>query len=210
MEDLLNVLKWRYAVKKFDAGKKIAPELMDKLKEVLQLVPTSNGLQPYKFLLIETPSLREELRKHSFDQPQVTDASHLIVFCSYKKLNEEYFDKFIQLNAETQEVSVDKLINYSIHLKNALLHRSEDQTITANEKQCYIALGQLLQAAAIYQIDASPMEGFIPEKYNEVLQLDKQNLTATVICALGYRSEEDNAQHRKKVRKETACLFENR
>lgn len=208
MEDLIDTLKWRYAVKKYDKDRVVSPDIFEKLKEVLRLVPTSNGLQPFKFLIIQSPEIREQLKAYSFNQSQIVDASHLIVFCSYKKLDEAYFDNYIQLNAVIQNKPIENFEGYSLHLKRELLHRTEEQTLTANEKQCYIALGQLLQAAAIYKVDASPIEGFIIEKYNEILNLHEQNLTATVVCALGYRSDDDHAQYRKKVRKDTESLFD--
>jgi nitroreductase len=208
MDSLIETLQWRYAVKQYDKDKKITPELLENLKEVLRLVPTSNGLQPFKFLIIESENVREELKKHSFNQSQITDASHLLVFCSYKQVNEKQLDSHVELHAKVQDVPIENLSNYAFHLKKTLLNRSDEQTLTSNEKQCYIALGQLLQAAAIYNIDASPMEGFSIEAYNEVLNLEDKNLSATVVCALGYRSEKDKTQHRKKVRKEKDDLFE--
>lgn len=208
MDKLIKDLRWRYAVKRFDTNKKITPEVFNNIKEVLRLVPTSNGLQPYKFIIVETPEVREELKKHSFNQPQITEASHLIVFCSYKSLTEEYYDRFIELNSNAQNVPLEELDKYAHRLKKDLLHRSDAQIMHSNEKQCYIALGQLLQAAAYYRVDASPIEGFQIEKYNEVLGLDDQNITATVVCALGYRSEEDDRQHWRKVRKDSNELFD--
>ncbi len=208
MDQLIEDLKWRYAVKQFDTNKKIAPEIFNNLKEVLRLVPTSNGLQPYKFLIIETPEIRAELQKHSFNQPQITEASHLIVFCSYKSLTDEHYDRFIELNSNAQNVPVEELDKYALRLKRDLQYRSDVQVMHSNEKQCYIALGQLLQTAAHYRVDASPIEGFQIDKYNEVLGLDEHNITATVVCALGYRSEADIRQHWRKVRKDTDELFE--
>jgi len=208
MKRLIEDLQWRYAVKKYDTNKKIPAEIIEHFKDVLRLVPTSNGLQPYKFLIIETPEIRQELRKHSFNQPQITDASHLFVFCSYKTLNETHYDDYIYLNSVIRETPMEQLSTYAFHLKASLMNRTEDQILNSNEKQCYIALGQLLQTAAIHRVDASPMEGFIASKYDEVLGLPAKNLTATVVCALGYRSEEDIFQHWKKVRKNKEDLFE--
>lgn len=205
---LIEDLKWRYAVKKYDDTKKIPTEIFNAIKEVLRLTPSSNGLQPYKFLVVENPEVRERLRAYSYNQSPITDASHLIVFCSYKSLNEHYYDNFIQLNSTVREVPIESLDGFKLHLKRELLTRSNEETLRSNEKQCYIALGQLLQTAATYRVDASPIEGFIPEKYDEILQLDDKNLTATVVCTLGYRAEDDPAQKRTKVRKASEDLFE--
>lgn len=208
MEKLIQDLQWRYAVKKYDTDKKIPQETIENIKEVLRLVPTSNGLQPYKFFIIENPAVREELRKHSFNQSQISDASHLIVFCSYTRLDESFYDEYLMLNSTVRSLTEEQSSGFAKHLKGNLLTREQMHVLNSNEKQCYIALGQLIHTAAQLRIDASPMEGFIAEKYDEILGLKEKNLTATVVCALGYRSEEDIFQHWKKVRKATDDLFE--
>lgn len=208
MNSLIDDLQWRYSVKKYNPAKKISQADFDILKQVLSLVPTSNGLQPYKFLIIEDPEIRKQLREKSFNQSQITDASHLIVMCAYNTLSENDIDGFMNLNASVREVSLESLRPYREHLHRSLLKRTDYEHLRSNEKQCYIALGQLIQAAALLRIDSTPMEGFLPAGYNEVLNLSEQNLNATVVCALGYRAEEDPFQHMRKVRKQHLLIFE--
>lgn len=208
MSQLIEDLKWRYATKKFNPDKLISAKEFDVLKEVLSLVPTSNGLQPFKFLVIENKEMREKLRMRSFNQPQITDASHLIVMCAYTDLNEAHIDSYILLNSSERAIAEEQLHGFSTHLKRTVTSQSQEEKASSNENQVYIALGHLLHAAAQMRIDASPMEGFEPEGYDEILGLSAQNLKAIVACALGYRAEDDKYQHMKKVRKPHEDLFE--
>lgn len=208
MSQLIEDLQWRYATKKFNPDKLISPKEFGILKDVLSLVPTSNGLQPFKFLVIENPETRKKLRERSWNQSQITDASHLIVMCSFIDLNENHIDSFIDLNSSEREIEAERLNNFSSHLKRTVTAQSVEEKSSANEKQVYIALGHLLHAAAQMRIDSSPMEGFEPEGYDEILGLSAQNLKAVVACALGYRADDDAYQHMKKVRKGHDDLFE--
>lgn len=208
MSRLIEDLRWRYATKKFNPDKLISTQDFETLKEVLSLVPTSNGLQPFKFLIIENKAIREQLKARSWNQSQITDASHLIVMCSYIDLNEGHIDSYITLNADQRKIAEEKLEKFSSHLKRTVTSQSIEEKASSNEKQVYIALGHLLHAAAQLRIDASPMEGFEPEGYDEILGLSAKNLRATVVCALGYRADDDTYQHMQKVRKAHDDLFE--
>lgn len=208
MSQLIEDLKWRYATKKYNPTQKISNENLEILKNVLSLVPSSNGLQPFKFLIIENSEIRQQLRGKSWNQSQITDASHLIVLCSFLGLNEYHIDTYMELNAKVRSLAPATLEPFSSHLKKTVITKSEDEQLAVNEKQTYIALGHLLHAAAHLRIDASPMEGFSVEGYDEVLGLSAKNLKATVVCALGYRSDDDAFQHFKKVRKSHEDLFE--
>lgn len=208
MSQLIEDLRWRYATKKFNPHKVISDQEFGILKEVLSLVPTSNGLQPYKFLVIEDKEIRQKLRAKSYGQPQVTDASHLIVMCAYIDLNDTHIDSYILLNSSEREIAEEKLKNFSSHLKRTVVSQTAEEKTSSNEKQVYIALGHLLHAAAQMRIDSSPMEGFEPAGYDEILELKERNLRATMVCALGYRADDDPYQHMKKVRKPYDDLFE--
>lgn len=209
MENIIKDLNWRYATKKFDPNKIISEEDLETIKESLRLVPTSYGLQPLKFLLIENKAVRERLVGASYNQQQVADASHLIVICSYKKLTEEQIDAFIRRISEARGTSLNDLDGYRNRLIDSLVRTDDpDQKAEWMRRQAYIALGQLLHTCATLRIDATPMEGFEAEKYNEILQLDEQNLHATLVCPIGYRHPEDLNQHLPKVRKTTDEIFE--
>jgi len=208
MSQLIEDLNWRYATKKFNPEKKISSLDFEVLKGVLSLVPTSNGLQPFRFLLIEDPVIRERLRVRSWNQSQITDASHLIVMCSFIDVTENHIDHFIHLNATQRDIPAEKLQGFSNHLKRTVASQQIEAKTGSNERQVYIALGHLLHAAAQMRIDSSPMEGFEPEGYDEILGLSEKNLKATVVCALGYRADDDAYQHVKKVRKAQEDLFD--
>lgn len=208
MTQLIEDLRWRYATKKFNPNKKISDAEFKVLMEVISLVPSSNGLQPYKFIVVENPEVRQQLREKSWNQSQVTDASHLIVMCAFIELSEWHIDEFISLNQTIRLAEPEKLIGFSMHLKKSVISKPLEEVTANNENQVYIALGHLLHAAAQMRIDSSPMEGFQKEGYDEVLGLKAKNLKPVVVCALGYRSDEDAYQHQKKVRKNVGELFE--
>jgi nitroreductase len=208
MSQIIEDLNWRYATKKYDSTKKINSSDFDILKYVLALVPTSNVLQPFKFLVIENPAIREKLKEKSFGQSQITDASHLIVMCAVKNIDAEFVESYINLNAAHRNMPLENLAGFRNHLHNSVVSKEEQENLTSNSKQVYIALGHLLHASAQLRIDATPMEGFVADAYDEILGLSEQNLHATVACALGYRSTEDGNQHLKKVRKSQEDLFD--
>lgn len=207
-QHIIEALNWRYATKKFDSSKKISPKELETLKEVLRLTPSSYGLQPWKFLIIENQALRQQLREKSWGQSQVTDASHLIVLCSYINVQDEHIDGHVSNTALVREQDPSLLAGYGNFMKKTINQLSEEQTKIWSSKQVYIALGQLMLACASMKIDATPMEGFEPEGYDEILGLKAKNLHATLVCPIGYRHAEDAAQFNKKVRKSTEELFE--
>jgi nitroreductase len=207
MNDYIENLKWRYATKKFDPTKKISPEDLDILLEAVSLSASSYGLQPYKVLIVENPEIREQLRSAAWGQSQITDASHLIVFANRTNFGDELVDDYISNVGTTRALPAESLKGYTDLMKSKLLPLSEDSKAVWTAKQTYIALGNLLSAAAFLKIDSCPMEGFEAKKFNEILNLDKMGLNASVLATLGYRSEEDTTQHLKKVRKSRVHLI---
>ena len=207
MTNYIENLKWRYATKKFDSSKNITSKDLEALKEVIQLTASSYGLQPYKILIIEDKELRNSLKEASWSQPQITDASQLIVFANMTDFDESLVDDYVKNVVATRGVEASELKGYADHMKSKLMPLSKDAKKAWTAKQAYIALGNLLSAAADFRIDACPMEGFEPEKYNDILNLHSQNLNAAVVATIGYRSSEDETQHYKKVRKSKELLF---
>lgn len=208
MEQLLEALNWRYAVKKFDSTKKISEKDFEDLKTALQLSTSSYGLQLYKFLVVKNPNIREELVTASWGQTQVSEASHLVVFCIPESLEAGQIDEYVELTAKIRELPIDALQGFGDFMKKTLLSKEQEELSQWMAKQTYIALGNLLDAAAVKKIDACPMEGFDPEKYGEILGLKEKGLKAVLVTPLGYRSEEDKNQHIAKVRKSQEVLFE--
>ncbi|GGX08985.1 NAD(P)H-dependent oxidoreductase [Aquimarina muelleri] len=206
--NVLENLKWRYATKKFDPSRKIEDHSLDVLKESIQLSVSSFGLQLYKVLFIKDKELREELKKFSWQQNQITDASYIVVFCNYIKKSEEHVDEFIALKSYTEQSSIEDLRGYGDFIKTKIKEKSIKEYQHWTALQTYLALSNLLYSCAELKIDACPMEGFIPEKYNDILKLSEQGLSASVIAAIGYRSDKDKTQYYSKTRKPIHKLFE--
>jgi nitroreductase len=204
----LENLKWRYATKKFDSSKKISSEDLEKLKEAIQLSVSSYGLQLYKVIIVENTSLREKLKPVSWGQDQITQASHLVIFCNYTNVKDKHVDHFLNMTAKSQNMDAKNLSGYGDFMKDKINKMTKSESFNWTSRQTYLALGNLLNACAALKIDSCPMEGFEPEKYNDILGLTEQGLNAAVIATIGYRSNEDHTQNRPKVRKPLNELFE--
>jgi nitroreductase len=206
--DILNKLEWRYAVKKFDPAKKLSAAQLKKLIAATRLSASSYGLQPYKILIVENPAVREQLKSASNNQSQITDASHLIVFARYTDLNGSHVDDYMNNIAETRSIAPEQLTGFSGMMKGTVTRLGAEGTAVWSAKQAYLALGTLLTAAAIEEVDACPMEGFDASKYDEILGLKDRGLTTVVIAGVGFRAADDAMQHAKKVRKPIGELVE--
>lgn len=204
---LLENLKWRYATKMFDPARKVVDQNLEKLKEAVRLSVSSYGLQLYKVFVIENEELKEELRKAAYDQSQLTDASHVFVFCNYTNNFNHRVDEYIALAAKNA-TDIEGLRNYGESIKAAIGSMDPQQRQSWSEKQTYLALNNLLVACAELKIDACPMEGFDKKAYNEILGLGEMGLNASVIAPVGYRSKTDQSQHRHKVRRPAKQLFQ--
>jgi len=207
MSNFLANQNWRYATKQFDASKKISNDDLNTLKEAVRLSASSYGLQPYRVVIVENPELREKLKGAAWGQTQITDASHLFIFANDLSLDAGSVDKYISNISEVRGVPVDALGGFSDMMKNVIANLSEDAKHIWTSKQTYLALGNLLNAAAELKIDATPMEGFNAAQFNEILGFDKLGLNASVIATVGYRHDDDKSQHQKKVRKSHEELF---
>lgn len=201
MPSPLQALQWRYATKSFDSEKKIPAETMAVIEQCLVLTPSSYGLQPWKFLILTDKPTRESLVPHSWGQRQVADCSHLVVFTVKKTFGEADVDAFIARTAEVRGISPSALQSYRDMMVGDVVKGPRSRFYEEwAKRQTYIALGQLMLAAAQLEVDACPMEGFLPEKYDEVLGLGAKNLTVSVVCPLGYRSADDKSARAPKVR----------
>lgn len=200
-EQLLAQLNWRYATKQFDPARKINPADWATLEEALLLSPSSGGLEPYKFIVITDPAARAKLRPVSYGQPQITDASHLVVFAAKKNFSAADVDAFIKHTAVTRGVPVESLAQYRDMLVGGIVQSQDEAGRDAwARNQAYIALGNLLTSAAVLGIDACPMEGFDRAQYDEILGLKAQGYASAVIATLGYRSPADKYATAPKVR----------
>ncbi|HKJ47928.1 MAG TPA: NAD(P)H-dependent oxidoreductase [Christiangramia sp.] len=201
-------LNWRYATKKFDSEKEISQEDLNTLLESIQLTASSYGLQPYEVIVVKDQETRKKLKEVAWNQTQITDASYLLVFANLKSVTENYVDTYLDNIAETRNLSREDLKGMEDMIKNTTLKLSAESQNDWASKQAYIALGNLLSAAANLKIDTCPMEGFEAEKFDEILGLKDRNLTTAVIAPIGYRSDDDQYQHLAKVRKSKSDLIE--
>lgn len=199
--DLLENLKWRYATKQFDPAKTIAPEIWTALEDALVLTPSSYGLQPWKFLIITSSELKEQLKPHSWNQSQVTDCSHYVVFAIKKNLTAEDVDRFIARTAEVRGGTVEAMAGYRNLIVSDLVDGARSFNINDwSTRQTYIALGNFMTSAALLGVDTCPMEGIEPVNYDRLLGLSAKGFTTVVACAAGYRSEADKYASLAKVR----------
>ncbi len=207
MSTFLEHQNWRYATKKFDATKKITTEDLNILKEAIRLSSSSYGLQPYKIIIVESPELRALIQPAAWGQSQIVDASHLIIFANETTVDDAVIDHYLKNISNTRNTPIEALSGYGDFMKSKISTLSQEAKNIWTAKQTYLALGNLLNAAAELKIDATPMEGFVPAQVNEILGLDKLGLNATLLATLGYRHTEDATQHYAKVRKSQEDLF---
>jgi len=197
--DLIRQLEWRYATKKFDPSRKIDPRDWRTLEEALVLTPSSYGLQPWKFYVVNDPAIRAQLKGAAWGQSQITDASHLVVFTVKKDLGSADVDRLVHRVAAVRNVPHAALEGYRKMMVSAV-SRPPEQVHAWAAKQAYIALGNFLTSAALLGIDACPMEGFEAAKFDEILGLDQQGYASVVIATAGYRAADDATARLAKVR----------
>ncbi len=198
--EILKKLYWRYATKDFNRNKKLTSEQLNTLLEAANLAPSSFGLQPFQIIVVENQEIRERLKEVCYQQPQVTSASQVIIFAIKNNLSDHHVDEFVNRIADKWEKSPQDLNAYADAIKGKINRLSAENKINWAAKQSYIALGFLLYTAAQMNIDACPMEGFEPEKVDEVLGLKEKNLSSKVMATVGFRSENDKYQYNPKVR----------
>ncbi|MBW4692493.1 MAG: NAD(P)H-dependent oxidoreductase [Lyngbya sp. HA4199-MV5] len=200
-EQLLQQLQWRYATKKFDATQKITEDLWQTLVESLVLAPSSFGLQPWKFFVVTNPAIRQQLSEYSWGQTQVVDASHLVVLAFKKDLSAADVDRYMQNISTVRQVPVENLQGFAKVINGFLDKPPYPLDIDEwSKRQVYIALGQFMTSAALLGIDTCPIEGFNPPKYDEVLGLAELGYASVVVCAAGYRADDDKNAALPKVR----------
>lgn len=195
-------LEWRYATKKFDSTKILSPEKLDTLKQAFNLTATSFGLQTVKMLIVENKSLRERLVEFAFGQKQVAQASHLLVLCIQNDVTGRDVDSLFDNVSETRNTPETILKPYREDLRALMNGKSIEERQEWSIKQAYIILGNLMTVCAIEHIDACPMEGFNPEKYDEILKLKDLDLKSVLLLPVGYRAADDMFADFKKVRKD--------
>ena len=202
MSALLQALEWRYATKKMDPTKKVAQEKVDRILEAVRLTATSSGLQPYEMLVVTNPALREQIQVNAWNQAQVTESSHLLVFAAWDNYTADRINAMFDLVNEERGIKNEGWEAYRQQLLSTYPQRDAETNYQHAARQAYIGLGTALIAAAEEKVDSTPMEGFDPAKVDEILKLRERGLRSVIILPLGYRAEEgDWLVNLKKVRR---------
>ncbi len=204
---LLDNLQWRYATKRM-SGIKVSEEKLAGILAATRFSASSYGLQPYSILVVSNKELKEKLGAAAYNQPQLTESSHVLVFCVNKTITPNDVTDYIKLIADTRNIPSEALKGFEDAILGTISRLNEDELQNWSAKQAYIALGTALAAAAELQVDTCPMEGFSRADFDEILGLKEKGLTSVVILPLGYRSEEDQLAGAIKVRKHKDVLFQ--
>ena len=199
--ELLDSLRWRYATKQFDSERSLSEAQVTQLLEAANLSATSYGLQPFKFLVLKDQAKQDQLVASSYGQAQVAQASHVIVIATRTDVDADYVNSYVELMESQRDLPAGSLDKYKTIMTGAITAMDEQALDVWATKQAYLALGTLLAACAAVKIDACPMEGFVAAEYDEIFGLAAMNLHASVVVPIGYRAEDDEHQHYKKVRR---------
>jgi nitroreductase / dihydropteridine reductase len=205
--NIIEDLNWRYACKKFDPTKKLTDEQLNCLQEALRMTPSSYGVQPWKFLLVNNTDLREKMVEAAYNQRQVADASHVFVLCRPKNIDEKIIDSYLQDIIRVRGGDLEGLAGFRSMLMK-VVEKPDEVKIAWAKNQIYIALGNLMTVCAAMRIDATPMEGFSPTKIDEILGLDQKGLKSVLLCPVGFRAADDKYISIKKVRYQLKDVLE--
>ena len=199
-ETIVKALNWRYAVQSFDPEKKVGESELRTILESGRLAPSSYGLEPWKFMVVENMEIRKELQKVSYGQPKITEASHLLVIARRTDTRENIVRERLERTAKIQNQDMASLNGFKEMLDSVIASRDDAALDTWNSRQAYIALGIMMETASLLGIDNAAMEGFDPQAVDEILGLKEKKLTSTVMLVLGYRGTDASAL-RPKVRR---------
>jgi nitroreductase len=203
-QTLADALHWRYATKKFDPARKIPGATWEALEHALVLSPSTYGIQPWKFVVVQDKATREKLSAASYGQTQALECSHFVVFSGRKNLGATDIDHFLARIAEVRKVPIEGLKWYGDVMKGSTeAARKAGYLDSWMARQVYIALGGFMTAAALLGVDTCPMEGIEPPKFDEILGLSEQGYGSLCACAAGYRSADDKYASQAKVRYDT-------
>lgn len=199
--NIINSLEWRYATKKFDPSKILSNEKIETLKKAFNLTPTSFGLQPIKLIVIQNKELQEKFVEHSYFQRQVADASHLLVLCIENDTTTEDINNYFDLEKKERGTDEELISTFRNQLIDMYKNKTLEERQLSAIYQTYIILGNLMTVCALEKIDACPIEGFVPSKIDELLNLDEFNLKSVLLLPVGFRADDDIMSGMKKVRK---------
>jgi len=200
--NIIESLNWRYATKKFDSNRKLSKNQVNTLKNAFNLTASSYGLQPIKLIVISNKEIKNNLLESSMNQQQVIQCSHLLVICVETDIDESYIELYFKRVVDIRKTSPKVLESFKNSIINEFNDMSNTSIINWSINQAYLALGNLMTVCSVEEIDSCPMEGFLPEKYDEILDLKTKNLKSVLVMPVGYRSVDDQFSSFKKVRKD--------
>lgn len=200
-ENTIQKLNWRYATKNFDSSRKLSDEKLEILKQTFNLTATSYGLQPVKMIVVSNQEIKDQLMPLTYNQPQVRDASHVLVLCVESEIDTGFIVDHFKRVEETRKTSREILDRFEKNLVEIFNGWSEDEIKQWMINQLYLTLGALLTVCAVEKIDSCPMEGFQPKAYDKLLGLDKMGLESVIVLPVGYRNESDFFLSLQKVRR---------
>ena len=200
--NIIDSLNWRYATKKFDSKRKLSKSQINLLKKAFNLTASSYGLQPVKLIVISNQKIKNSLLKSSMNQLQVIQCSHLLIICIESNINKSYIESYFKRVIDIRKTNPIVLESFKESIINEFNDMSNTSIINWSINQAYLALGNLMTVCSVEGIDSCPMEGFLPEKYDEILDLKSKNLKSVLVMPVGYRSVNDQFSSFKKVRKD--------
>lgn len=202
MSTVTERLEWRYATKKYDATKRVPAEALERIVEAVRLAPTSSGLQPFELFVVSNADIRGKIRAVAWNQAQITDCSHLLVFAAWDDITADRVNMMFDLTNDVRGFKNEGWEGYRQKLLAIVAERGTAANHHSAARQAYIGLGAALIAAAFEEVDATPMEGFDPAAVDEILDLRSRNLRSVVLLSLGFRAAEgDWLVNLKKVRR---------
>ena len=201
MSNTIENLEWRYAVKRFDENKRLSEAKINLLKKAFNLTATSYGLQPIKLVVLSDKKVQAGLVEHTYNQPQVGQASHVLILCIEKNVDRRYITSYFERVKQVRGTSDEILDPFKNALVDDFSKKEPAEILAWAKNQVYLAMGNLLTICAMERIDACPMEGFVPEAYDRVLDLTSRGLTSVLVLPVGYRAEDDMFSEFKKVRR---------
>jgi len=202
--NIIDSLNWRYATKKFDSSRKLSLEQVNVLKDAFNLTASSYGLQPIKLVVISNQELKNKLLESSMNQQQVVQCSHLLVICVETEIDEAYIETYFKRVIDIRQTPPNILESFKKSIINEFNDMSNSSILSWSKNQAYLALGNLLTVCSVESIDSCPMEGFSPEKYDDILDLKSKNLKSVLVMPIGYRSKDDKFSSLEKVRKDVS------
>ncbi|KRP11141.1 NAD(P)H-dependent oxidoreductase [Flavobacteriaceae bacterium] len=207
MNNILDALEWRYAVKKFDDKASLTEQQILEVKKVFNLSASSYGLQPYKMIVVQNPELKEKLVPASFGQQQISQSAAILVFAVRTDFGMDYIDQFFKDMSTKRQIPLENLEGYKNFMKGSFANKSEDEISSWATKQVYLTMGHMLASLAALQIDACPMEGLDPQAYDKILDLDAKQLKTIIAMPIGVRAPDDASATALKVRKDLSDII---